>query len=219
MLIGGSYSNMMIISDVLSESTVGYHTLQDVACSDHRAIAVAFNFDQLPMTHTIQRPKNKHINWKFEDVELKRQFYERLDNMLGVAPGGLLRVNRGLDVNTLTDLLTFISNAIIKSGKQIFGMRKPSKFNVPGWNERARELNARYREAVSHWNIACRPRSGPLADLKCRTRADFRHEMKFLRENEDQFRSQSILSKLQRSECNDFWKKLMHSIQRRNPCP
>ena len=87
-------------------------------------------------------------------------------------------------------------------------MRKPSKFNVQGWNERARELNARYREAVSRWNIACRPKSGPLAELKCRTRADFRHEMKFLRENEDQFRSQSILSKLKRSECNDFWKEI-----------
>ena len=63
-----------------------------------------------------------------------------------------------------TDLLTFISNAILKSGKHIFGMRKPSKFNVLVWNERAKELNAKYREAVSHWNIAGRPRSGPLAE-------------------------------------------------------
>ena len=57
----------------------------------------------------------------------------------------------------------------------------------------------RYREAVSHWIIAGRPRSGPLAELKCRARAAFRHEMKFLRENEDQLR---------RGECNDFWKKI-----------
>ena len=46
--------------------------------------------------------------------------------MLDAAPGGLLRVNRGSDVNRLTDLLTFISNAILKSGKEIFGMQKPS---------------------------------------------------------------------------------------------
>ena len=32
--------------------------------------------------------------------------------------------------------------------------------------------------------------------------------MKFLTENEDQFRSQSMLSKLQRGECNDFWKEI-----------
>ena len=52
--------------------------------------------------------------------------------MLGVAPAGLLRVNRGADANRLDDLLTFMSNAILKSGKEIFGMQKPSKFNVPG---------------------------------------------------------------------------------------
>ena len=39
-------------------------------------------------------------------------------------------------------------------------------------------------------------------------RAAFRHEMKFLRENGDQLRSQSMLSKLQRGECNDLWKEI-----------
>ena len=58
--------------------------------------------------------------------------------MLVAAPGVLLRVNRGTGANGLTDLLTFMSNAILKSGKQISGMRKPSKFNVPGWNDRAK---------------------------------------------------------------------------------
>ena len=60
-----SWLDHIAMSDVLSECTVDCHTLQDVACSDHCAIAVAFNFDQLLMTHTIEIPKNKHINWKF----------------------------------------------------------------------------------------------------------------------------------------------------------
>ena len=69
-------------------------------------------------------------------------------------------------------------------------------------------FNARYREAVSLCNVAGHPRSGPLAELKYRARAAFRHEMKFLRENEDQLCSQSVLSKLQRGECNDFWREI-----------
>ena len=104
------------MSDVLSESTADCHTLQDVTCSDHSDITVAFNFDQLPMTHTVERQKNKHINRKFEDVGLKSQFYQRLDCMLDAAPGGLLRVNRGTDANRLTDLLKFMSIEIFKSG-------------------------------------------------------------------------------------------------------
>ena len=67
-----SWLDHIAMSDVLSESHVDCYTLQDVACSDHCSIAVAFNFDKLPMTHTIERPKNKNINWKFEDVGLKR---------------------------------------------------------------------------------------------------------------------------------------------------
>ena len=42
--------------------------------------------------------------------------------MPDAAPGGLLRVNRGMDVNRRTDLLTFMSNVILESSKQLFGM-------------------------------------------------------------------------------------------------
>ena len=52
-----SWLDHIAMSDVLSESTVDCHTLQDVACSDQCAIAVAFNFDQLLMTHSIERQK------------------------------------------------------------------------------------------------------------------------------------------------------------------
>ena len=94
------------MSDVLSESTVDCRALQDVACSDHCAITVTLNFDQLPMTHSIERQKAKHINWKFEDAGFKGRFYQRLDRMIDAAPSGLLRVNRGTDANRLNDLLT-----------------------------------------------------------------------------------------------------------------
>ena len=84
------------------------------------------------MIKGIEGQKPKHINWKFEDAALKCRFCQRLDTMLDAAPGGLLRVNRVTDSNRHNDLLTFMSNAILKSGKQIYGIRIPSKFNVPG---------------------------------------------------------------------------------------
>ena len=102
--------------------------------------------------------KNKQINWKFEDVGLKLRFDQKLDSMLDAAPlGWLLRVNRGTDANRFTYLWTFMSNSILQSGKQMFGMWKPWRFNVPGRNEQANEFNARYIKAVSHWNIAGPP--------------------------------------------------------------
>ena len=74
----------------MSEPTFDCHTFQDLACSDYCAITVTLNFVQLPMTHSIEGQKTKHINWKFEDAGLKRGFYQRLDIMLAA---GLLRVN------------------------------------------------------------------------------------------------------------------------------
>ena len=52
-----SWQDHIAISDVLSESTVDCHTLQDVACSDHCVITVTLNFYQLPMTHSIEGQK------------------------------------------------------------------------------------------------------------------------------------------------------------------
>ena len=43
-----SWLDHFAISDVLSEFTVDCRTLQDVAGSDHCAITVTLNFDQLP---------------------------------------------------------------------------------------------------------------------------------------------------------------------------
>ena len=96
-------------------SDVDCRTLQDVACSDHCAMTFTLYFDQLQMTHSIERQKAKHINWKFEDAGFKRRLYQRLDSMLDAAPAGLLRVIRGADANGLNDLLTFMSNVILKS--------------------------------------------------------------------------------------------------------
>ena len=95
------------VSDVLFESTVDCNTIQDVAWSDHCAITVTLNFDQLPMTHSIEGQKDKHTNWKFGDVGQKRRFYERLDSMLDAAPGGLLRVSRGTDANRLNKMIFY----------------------------------------------------------------------------------------------------------------
>ena len=165
------------------------------------------------MTHGIEGQKKKRINMKLEDEGLNvgsirgwkyakhlcRMQYLTIYCPRGQGNGNVIRFS-------------------YESGKEMFGIWKPGQFNVPGWNERAKELNARYREAVSNWNISRRPRSGPLAELKCRARAVFRHEMKFLKENEDQLRSQSMLSKLQRGECKDFWKEIKALSLRRNPC-
>ena len=84
------------------------------------------------------------------------------------------------------------------SGKQIFEIRKPSKFNVPGWSERAKELNA-LAERLDYCLTSYRyGRFTWITEMI----------MKFLSENEDRLRSPSMLTKLQRREWLWFWKEI-----------
>ena len=56
-----SWLDHIAMFDVPCESTVDCHTLQDVACPDHCAIAVTLNFDLLLMTHS-KGQRGKHMN-------------------------------------------------------------------------------------------------------------------------------------------------------------
>ena len=98
---------------------------------------------------------------------------------------------------------------ILIAGRRVFGTREPSKkYNVPGWNERARELNYAVRDAVFNWNIAGRPREGQLAVAVRIAKSRFRRELAFLRQNEQQLRAQALLIKRQEGICKDFWKEI-----------
>ena len=117
-------------------------------------------------------------------------------------------MNEGNDSVRLKDLYGCMRQCILIAGRRVFGTRKPSKYNVPGWNERARELNYAVRDAVFNWNIAGRPRGGQLAVAMRIAKSRFRRELAFLRQNEQQLRAQALLTKLRQGKCKDFWKEV-----------
>ena len=100
------------------------------------------------------------------------------------------------------------------SGIRAYGRKNSNEFNVPGWNDRAKELHQLVRQATFFWEAAGRPRGGHLAVRMRATKAKFRREMRFLRNNEENLRSQALLRKLQNGECRNLWKE----IRSVNPC-
>lgn len=100
----------------------------------------------------------------------------------------------------LSDLFALKTNFVLRSGKEIFGVRNPTRLNVRGWNEGARMLQCeRYREEVWHWNIA--PRKGRIHIYVC-SLAEIQSKSSlygqfFLRNHEYQLRYQSTQAKLQ----------------------
>ena len=62
------------------------------------------------------------------------------------------------------------------------------------------------------------PQKWPLAELKCRARAAFSHEMKFLRMRIN-FVPNQCFQNFERGECNDFWKEIKALKQKKESLP
>jgi hypothetical protein len=201
-----SWIDHIALSSLLLDATISCYTLPDVACTDHCVIGVTLNVERMQTRMQDDSREVKAINWKFENKVNLERFYVELDTLLTNIPDRLLRMNEGGDNRGLNDLYGCMRQCILIAGRRVFGTRKPSKYNVPGWNDRAKELNYAVRDAVFQWNVSGRPRGGQLAVAMRIAKSRFRRELAFLRENEHQLRSQALLTKLREGKCNDFWK-------------
>lgn len=202
-----SWLDHIALSSALAGTVNDCYTEPDVGCSDHCVIAIIFNIHKIQPMAMVQDRSNTEINWNFTNRELKTRFNSELDILLTNVPQRFLTANNANDID-LTGFHEFLCQNIIHTGRRVFGMKKNNRFNVPGWNDRAKYLNNEVRQAVFNWNIANRPRGGALAATMQRAKARFRHELKFLKQNEDQLRANALLLKLQSGRCNDFWKEI-----------
>lgn len=203
-----SWIDHVALSTLLLDATVSCYTLPDVACTDHCVIGVTLNVEKMQTPLQVVSREVRAIDWNFKNKVTTDRFYVELDTLLSHIPDRLLGMNERSDSERLNDLYGCMRQCILIAGRRVFGMRKPSKFNVPGWNERAKELNYAVRDAVFQWNVAGKPRGGQLAVVMRIAKSRFRRELAFLRENEQQLRAQALLTKLREGKCKDFWKEI-----------
>lgn len=202
-----SWLDHIAMSAALSDTVFTCYTLPDVACSDHCVVGAELNLEKIqPLEPAALRVKQ--IDWNFANDQRTEQFYRILDNELSLLPSRLFRLNHGSDIAALDMLYDCLCQCILRCGKQAFGVKKNKNFNVPGWNDRARDLNRAVRQAVFDWNVAGRPRGGHLAVTMRIAKSRFRREMRFLKKNEEQLRSRALLQKLQSGSSTHFWKEV-----------
>jgi len=179
------------------------YTLPDVGCSDHCVIAVEVNLEGVQPVRPVRTFGNQSVNWNFERKDLVTQFYMELDCILTRASPEISRLTEMPD-----QLCETITESVVTAGTRVFGYKKTNRFNIPGWNERAKLLNINVKHAVLDWNVANRPREGPIAERMRSAKAAFRAELKTLRQNENQLRANALLRKIQDGSCKDFWKEI-----------
>ena len=76
------------------------------------------------------------------------------------------------------------------------GVSRGNDFNRPGWKEFASDLYEISPDAYFLWRDSGSPRQGMLFDVKNRTKARFKGAMRFIKNNEDTLKKDSLARKL-----------------------
>ena len=84
------------------------------------------------------------------------------------------------------------------------GVSRGNAFNRPGWKEFTSDLYDISRDAYFLWRDSGSPRQGMLFDMKNRTKARFKGAMRFIKNNEDTLKKDSLARKLLSKNDKEF---------------
>ena len=101
----------------------------------------------------------------------------------------------------IVNVLITSSKCFLKGGNKVHHIK-------PGWNEHVSELHSAARDAFKVWSESGRPRLGPIFDHKQATNAKYKYAVRFIKNNEDVMRADSLARKLQNNSCFDFWQEV-----------
>ena len=99
------------------------------------------------------------------------------------------------------------------------GVSRGNDFNRPGWKEFASDLYDIFRDAYFLWRDSGSPRQGMLFDMKNRTKARFKSAMRFIKNNEDTLKKDSLARKLLSKNDKEFWKEIRVMNSSNMPLP
>ena len=99
------------------------------------------------------------------------------------------------------------------------GVSRGNEFNRPGWKEFASDLYDISRDAYFLWRDSGSPRQGMLFDMKNRTKARFKGAMRFIKNNEDTLKKDSLARKLLSKNDKEFWKEIRVMNSSNMPLP
>lgn len=127
------------------------------------------------------------------------------------------------DVNHKRDICVFYDNiicALDENGQSVCKQVKNNYAKRPGWNRYVAGYYEQALEATKEWDLAGRPRHGPIFENKKLTNARYKYAIRFISKNEQSMRSDSLASKLLSNNVVGFWKEVrsLSSVKASLPC-
>ena len=214
-----SWIDHCISSADMHDSIANLDIKYEYVSSDHKPLLIEIDIKHLPKYDFSQTNSiHSKINWNNLSQNNLATYTESSEYFLSrvkIPQNTVLCKSGKCTDKSHLDGINILYNDIIyalqQSSKVLLKSRNmdSKKYHyVPGWNEQVKESHTAAREAFHLWKLCGQPRTGALASLMRRSRANYKYALRFCRLKEDQYRAESLAKSLTSNNCNQFWKSV-----------
>ena len=212
------------ITTMSGQSVISHGSVIDnVVCSDHFPLCIEVICDIIPLYNsTMTSAVNSSIKWHAAKNSDKLQYMIKSEELASkiILPVDTLMCKNPHCTDHCDDINCFyesiISELKLSAGHSIPTSDTSTKYNiVPGWNEYVKEHHSLAKNAQWWWKLNNRPRHGHIYDNMRVTRAHFKYALRFVRNQEEMARADSLAQNLSDQDVDGFW-KTMHKMNNCN---
>ena len=196
------------------------------ATTDHIPINLTIDIDNLPglrdsgVANTVHKgrldwtkiEKDRRNNYCCDTDLLLKGIYVREDDALLCRDSNCVNKDHA---NYLCNAYNEIVKCLCDASESLYQCKNKVHNSRPGWNEHVSELHSAAREP---WVEAGKNRQGRLFELKKRANARFKYALRFIKNNENVMRADSVARKLQ-GKSYEFWKEIKGVNNSKAPLP
>ena len=197
--------------------------IDNVVCSDHFPLCIEVICDIIPLYNsTMTSAVNSSIQWHAAKDSDKLQYMIKSEELASkiILPVDALMCKNPHCTDHCDDINCFYESIIsvfkLSASHSIPTSVTSTRYNiVPGWNEYVKEHHSLAKDAQWWWKLNNRPRHGHIYDNMRVTRAHFKYALRFVRNQEDMARADSLAQDLSDQHVDGFW-KTMHKMNNCN---
>ena len=211
-----SWLDHCLMSESLHNTSKNVNIDTSISISDHFPLGVTVQFSGKKNIHqSLKNEEPERINWKFDNLEKRQSFYEKLTEKLCID-----FENECFSFSNVTcsnthhkDLLSrswnTFADSIVAVGREVFGSQSKHEHAVPGWDIYIRDFYNASMDAFLYWKNSGSPRNGPVSYAMRSARTNFKYALHQCRAEENRIRADSLAEKLTLNDVStSSWKDI-----------
>ena len=196
---------------IITDCYIDYDCVQ----SDHFPVIMKLKLSDIPNSSNEEPVQEDIIRWNFSDIGKRQEYFNKVETRLNILMYkenfffcSETSCNNNIHKEKISLLYDKISEILIETGKEVFGICRRKFKPVPGWSEYVAEAHSIAREAFLTWRIEGSPREGPAALYMRQTRARFKMALRWCRQQERQLRARALGESMACGNFKEFWDKI-----------